>query len=300
MTGKDLMKVACILLLIIFCFYINCLGEFPEDDFQAVIISDVHVSNDQSKIDRLNLLIDMINARKLSGVKLLIVTGDVVSCVYGSHRQDNPDTSDNRLRRALNTLSRSEVPVHLVLGNHDYKIGRDRDSDTYFPEAEILYMEKIWNSQAHIKPYYSREYEGWNLIFLNSMRGRFLHRNFDEEQIIWLEDQLKKRKPSVLFFHHPLKTDHFRLWCKPKDMIKPEGEPEFYRIISQNRKYIKGIFTGHGHVWVHDTLFDQIEVYETTSFGDSDGLPFYLVGFSNADSTIKVIKNYKSNSIIKR
>lgn len=46
MTAKDLMKVAFILLLVIFCFYINCLGEFPEDDFQAVIISDVQVSND--------------------------------------------------------------------------------------------------------------------------------------------------------------------------------------------------------------------------------------------------------------
>jgi len=46
MTGKDLMKIAFILLLATLCFYINCLGEFPEDDFQAVIISDVHVSND--------------------------------------------------------------------------------------------------------------------------------------------------------------------------------------------------------------------------------------------------------------
>jgi metallophosphoesterase superfamily enzyme len=275
--------------------FLNCRGKIPDSDFRAVIISDIHVSNDQSKIDRLNILLDAINNNRIPDVKLLVVTGDVVSCVYGNYWRDNPDTSDNRIRRALHNLSFSKVPVHLVLGNHDYKIGRDRDSDTYFPEIEILEMERIWHAEAGIRPYYSKEYEGWNFIFLNSMRGRYLHRNFDDHQLHWLETELIKNKPSIIFFHHPLKTDHFRLWSGPEDMINPEKEPEFYRILSKYKKYIKGIFVGHGHAWVKDTLFDRIEVFETASFGDSDKVPFFEVGIKNIDSTIYVLRHANFN-----
>ena len=48
---------------------------------------------------------------------------------------------------------------------------------------------------------------------------------------------------------------------------------------------------GHGHAWIRDTLFDEIKVYETASFGDSNGLPFFLTGFSHKDSTIHVSRN---------
>jgi Icc-related predicted phosphoesterase len=283
------MKNNLYLCLIFISIFVCCGEENQRIDFQIVIISDVHVSNDDSKIDRLHSFIDQINHGKFPAVEMLAVTGDVVSCVYGSYRISNPDTSDNRVHKALNIFSKSNIPVHFVLGNHDYKIGRDRDSDTYFPEIEILEMEKIWHKQAGIRPYYSRDYEGWNFIFLNSMRGRYLNRHFDDKQLIWLEKELLKLKPTILLFHHPLKTDNIRIWCKPKDLIKPDGEPEFYRILSDYRKNIKGIFVGHGHMWGNDKLFDEIEVYETASFGDATGQPFYLVGFTQADSSINVV-----------
>jgi len=290
-----ILKQSRFLILLTFIFvFPGCQDRLPGGDFQAIIISDVHVSNDQSKINRLNLLIDRINHNEFKKLKVLVVTGDIVSCVYGSHTQNNPDTSDNRIRKGWGVFSRSKVPVHFALGNHDYKIGRDRDSDSYFPEPEILMMERIWASQTGIKPYSINDYEGWNFIFLNSMRGSHLDRHFDDEQLLWLEQQLENGKPTVLFFHHPLRTDHIRFWCGLKDLITPENEPEFYRIIAQYRKLIKGIFVGHGHAWVRDTLYDDIQVYETNSFGDSNGLPFYQVGFLNSDSTIQVSRKNRT------
>lgn len=294
MMAENLHQGRFYILLSFILIFPKCMEKLPNTDFQAVVISDIHVSNDPSKINRLNLLIDKINQNEFPGLKLLVVTGDIVSCVYGSYTLNNPDTSDNRIRKGLGVFSRSKVPVHLVLGNHDYKIGRDRDSDSYFPEQEILMMERIWAGQAGINSYSSIDYEGWNFIFLNSMRGRHLHRHFDDNQLSWLERQLENGKPTVLFFHHPLKTDHLRFWCGPKDLITPEKEPNFYRIISQYRQLIKSIFVGHGHAWVRDTLFDNIKVYETSSFGDSNELPFYQLKFLNSDSSIQVIKNNKT------
>jgi len=43
--------------------------------------------------------------------------------------------------------------------------------------------------------------------------------------------------------------------------------------LSRYKDVIKGIFVGHGHMWVYDKLFDSIDVYETDSFGDNGCSP---------------------------
>ncbi len=58
---------------------------------------------------------------------------------------------------------------------------------------------------------------------------------------------------------------------------------------------VKGIFVGHGHRWVKDTLFDVINVYETNSFGDEDELMYYVVGFDSLKKEIAVAKNVVPN-----
>jgi 3',5'-cyclic AMP phosphodiesterase CpdA len=110
-----------------------CQHRISDSSFSVVVISDTHVSSDESKDNRLRELINQINSGKLAEVDILINTGDVVSCVYGSHYADNPDTSENRLKKSVGIFSQLNIPYFLVMGNHDYKIGRDRDSDSYFP-----------------------------------------------------------------------------------------------------------------------------------------------------------------------
>jgi 3',5'-cyclic AMP phosphodiesterase CpdA len=275
----------------IFTVGCNTNVEYPDGDFYAVIISDTHISRDESKIERLNKLSEMINNNVLPNVQFVINTGDVVSRVYGDYRYNNPDSSDNRLRRAVDTFNQIEVPWYFAMGNHDYKIGPDRDSDTYFPKSEIDSMEVIWSRETGFKPYYSFAHKGWQFIVLNSMRGRYLHRHFDEEQMSWLKNQLSNNKPTVLFFHHPMETDNFILWAHPKDLITKENEPQFYKILNEHKMNIKAVFVGHGHRWVEDKQFNIIKVFETNSFGDEEELMYYVVGFDSLTSTISVAKN---------
>ena len=53
---------------------------------------------------------------------------------------------------------------------------------------------------------------------------------------------------------------------------------------------IKGIFVGHGHLWVRDLLYEQIGVYETESFGDETDHPYLVIGFDNSSKDIHVGK----------
>jgi len=269
----------------------STIQRYPNGDFYAVIVSDTHVSRDESKIERLNKLSGMIHKGILPKVQFVVNTGDVVSRVYGDYRESDPDSSDNRLRRAVTAFNQIQVPWYFAMGNHDYKIGPDRDSDTYFPQQEIEMIEVIWKRETGFKPYYSFDHKGWRFVVLNSMRGRYLYRNFDDEQMAWLENELQENKTVVLFFHHPIETDNFRIWCYPRDLITEEIEPEFYRLMNRYKHIIKGIFVGHGHRWVEDTLFDVIKVYETNSFGDEDELMYYVVGFDTSDQTISVGEN---------
>ncbi len=292
--GKILSNIFRISVLISVVFaLLSCstIQRYPNGDFYAIVVSDTHVSRDKSKIERLNKLSEMINKGVLPKVRFVVNTGDVVSRVYGDYRENDPDSSDNRLRRAVTAFNQIQVPWYFAMGNHDYKIGPDRDSDTYFPQQEIEMMEDIWERETGFKPYYSFDHKGWRFVVLNSMRGRYLHCHFDDNQMIWLEDQLSNGQPTILFSHHPMVTDHFSLWAHPKDLINEENEPQFYKIVNENKKNIKGIFVGHGHRWVEDTLFDVIKVYETNSFADEDELMYYVVGFDSLKKEIAVAKN---------
>jgi hypothetical protein len=152
-------------------------------------------------------------------------------------------------------------------------------------------MEKIWKRITGFKPYYDFIHKGWKFIILNSMRGGYLHRHFDEQQLLWFQDQLQEEMPTIISFHHPIETDHLRFWCKPKDLITKDKEPAFFEMMNKKKHLIKAIFVGHGHRFIYDTLWETIPVYETGSFGDASDLIYYLVGFDNESQTIRVVKN---------
>jgi len=286
-------RITTFLLLALAALFVNCSGFKKSNflvDFHAIVISDTHISNDESKDKRLAQLIEKINANEFPTVELLLITGDLVASVYGNNEPNVPDDSNNRIKKLQALLGELKIPYYLILGNHDYRFNRSGDSDRYFSLEEILQMEQIWKKNTGVDPYFSFDHHGWKFICLNSMRGRYLHRHFDDEQLDWFEKQLNDNIPTILLFHHPMKTDHFKIWCKPKHLITPDKEPRFYAILEKYQQHIKGIFVGHGHRWVKDALFEAIKVYETDSFGESKGLPFHLVGFDNKYLAIHAIK----------
>jgi 3',5'-cyclic AMP phosphodiesterase CpdA len=277
-------------LTVVGCGKIN--ADFPTGNFHILVISDTHISSDQTKIDRLRELNHRINQGVIPGICMLVHTGDVVSSVYKRYKGEAYDRRDSRLARADQLFSQLDIPFYWVMGNHDYKIDSDRDSDAPFQKKELMRMEKIWKEMTDFDPFYAVFYRGWKFIFMNSMRGCYQERNFDGEQLIWLEKELEERIPAVLFFHHPLKTDHFRLWEWSSRFIEPETEPDFYRILKKYQIRIKVIFVGHEHHFISDTLFGNIPVYETASFADDENGPYIIVGFNNSEKTIDVGKGH--------
>jgi predicted MPP superfamily phosphohydrolase len=289
MAYLKIIRIKCLLHLVIFIFIVSCSSsdKYPSGDYNVMIISDTHISNDEEKDDRLDTLLNMVNAGVFPGIDFVVNTGDVVSSVYKKYDRSNPEKSYNRLLKTVQIFNQLEIPYYFTMGNHDYKIDSDRDSDGPFNEDEIVKMEKIWKDFTGFEPYFSIIHKSWKFIFLNSMRGRYLNRHFDDKQLDWLEIELASNMPTILFFHHPLKTDNFRIWCGFKDLITQDKELRFYSLIQSNKKIIKAIFVGHGHMWVNDVLFETIAVYETNSFADESDLTYQVVGFDTMIHTFE-------------
>jgi len=264
---------------------------YPVGDFKILILSDIHITNSKSKDARLVKIVEDVNNGYFPGVEFVVTTGDNVSSVYDHYYPDSLDKSYNRLERFVEIMSKLETPKYFVPGNHEYKIDRERDSDAPYGKEEIDRMSNMWTDITGFQQYYSFSHKGWKFIVMNSMSGRYLERFFDDEQLEWLKNELNDNLPTVLFFHHPLETDQFRIWSGMKGMMVADEEPDFYNILENHQNQIKGIFVGHGHRWVHDRVFNNIEVYETASFGDDESSPYYIVGFDTETQTISVAQS---------
>ncbi len=290
---KSRLSIICIFLIagLVFSGCGRSFSKYPAGDIHIMVISDVHISRDESKDFRLESLISDINSGVYPALQGLFVTGDCVSKVYGDTKNGIHLESSNNLTKLIDLLRPLPVPYFLVMGNHDYKIDSDKDSDAPFSRQEIDTMEAIWKKYTHFEPYYSVHHSGWKFIILNSMRGRYLDRAFDPVQIAWFETELAAGQPVLMFFHHPIETDHFNLWGKRADLITPEKEPRFYQLCVKHKEQIKGIFVGHGHRWIEDTLFERIPVFETDSFGESDETLFYLIGIDTVEQKIRVSRS---------
>ena len=282
-----------LLFSILVLFYACSSSQFNEEkeaivgDFRILVLSDVHISNDKIKDNRFKKVVELVNTGELFA-DMMVITGDCVSSIYDGDKPEDHKSVNNRLLKLNIMLERLEKQHYLVMGNHDYKIDKSKDSDDPFSQEEILAAEKIWKNVMGMNPYYSIEDYGWKFIFLNSMRGRYLGRNFDKEQMRWLSGELNTDKPVLIFLHHPVETDNPKFWCYPKDLITPEKEPEFFRLMRENNTKVKGIFVGHGHMWVSDVLFDKIRVFETDSFGDAEGLKCSIIGVDTVRQAITV------------
>ena len=133
------------IILVILAGLISCGRDTsnPPGDFHALILSDTHISSDRVKDKRLEEIVFRVNRGDYPGVELLLINGDCVSRVYKDYTLKNPDTSENRVHKLMDILKELTIPYYLVMGNHDYKIGPDKDSDAWFSEEEILEMERL-------------------------------------------------------------------------------------------------------------------------------------------------------------
>lgn len=266
-------------------------GTTDSPNFRIMVLSDTHISDNQEKSDRLKNLVRMVNMGEILNIDMVFITGDIVSSVYGRrYTPENPDTSDNWLGKAMNIFRQFDKPHYLAMGNHDHKIAKFRDSDAPWGKAEINAMGRLWKRQTGFDSNYSIYHDGWKFIVLNSMGGEYLERHFDEAQIDFLNRELADEMPTILFFHHPLQSDHIRPWCKLKDLARPESNQLLYTLLWNRRDQIKTIFVGHGHTHVDDVLYDQIRVIETESFADGNNSSYNIVTINPKGERLSVMK----------
>lgn len=272
------------------CLSLLATGSGEESPLRFIVVSDVHTSNDVGKMERMASLIWELNEGRYRDADFLLINGDCVSSFLEKREVDHEDPSNNRVLKLMKVLETSEKPVHLAMGNHEYKIDKQKDSDDPFSVAEIDTIHAMWNRYTGLDPYYSFQKGEMKYLVLNSQEARPQEMHFGEKQLDWLEDELADEKPVILFFHHPVKTDHPRIWAKKKDMVTLERDPRFMQLLSEHREQIRGIFVGHGHMWVKDRLYGEIPVYETASFGDAEVVCGYQVSLDPKELKITEVE----------
>ncbi|GEO63063.1 metallophosphoesterase family protein [Companilactobacillus nantensis] len=136
------------------------------------------------------------------------------------------------------------IPIQVVLGNHD------RTAEFFEGYLKQIPREKY---------YYLLETEETNLYFLDSKFYNYEQGYIGQEQLDWLQDNLRNNsKQSVIFLHHPIDgpaMHHMRY------SILQESE-QLMRTIKNSP--VKAVFSGHIHF---ETSFvkDGILLHSTDS-----------------------------------
>ncbi len=263
------------------------------EPLKFVVISDTHVRlpgspddqtyDNQGNINNLIEVVSRIN-NDYADVAFVAVTGDLVGCLLSDDPEDYLVGKPNPAETFRSIMDVLTMPWFAALGNHDYQKGYDVVADEGIMTDDLARIEAIWRKVLLIEPYYSKVVQGHRLVFLNSSRGSarktvcegnqheaFCTGSFDEEQLLWLEQELEQPQPCILFFHHPIHTDNVsRLWTMMPSFHVESGD-RFYEIIDACRDRIRGVFTGHGHLWAKDFRAGTIPVFETCAVGDHNG-----------------------------
>ena len=259
--------------------------------FRFVVISDPHVRipgypdacvyDNQGNQDNLRRTVERIG-RDFADVSCVVVTGDLVGCLFTEDPSDEAGIAPALALEQI--LSELPVPYRLLLGNHDYQCGFDVAACEGITSRAPDRMETIWRKVFGIEPFSSEVRHGVRFVYLNSNRGAasgvvcdgheheaMCTGSFDDAQLAWLERELLKAEPCLLFVHHPPVTDDPTVAWASDDAFQVCVKDRFYEVVEASKHRVLAIFAGHGHVWARDTLFETIAVLETAATGDGRG-----------------------------
>jgi predicted MPP superfamily phosphohydrolase len=179
-----------------------------------------HFSQDTNKTT-FEYLDDVLQKAKQEHVELLLLTGDIVNF-----------PSAASVEYVCDRLKKTGIPWLYIAGNHDWHYEG--------LEGSLELLRTTWIEKSLLPLYqgrnplfYSEAINGINFVGIDDSTGKV-----SQEQIEFLEEQLKRKEPIILLSHIPYD-------------IGGEGKPitmaGFVQTLLANRNKIVGIFTGHNH-----------------------------------------------------
>jgi Icc protein len=227
-------------------------------------ITDLHLDNEDPNINHLNSranALALLNAIQEQNIERLILTGDIAE-------------TRNGVDWFLNEIDKRKFNYEVIMGNHD---------------IEQAYIEK--NIFKGTKSYYSRQSDGFLLLFLDSGENKI-----DQEQLDWIDEQLSHAASEVLIFvHHPV------LDCGDTIMDKKyplENRDEVLSVFTKANRKI-AIFCGHYHVeeivergnivqYVTPSALYQIKKYAAQIETESEAIGYRILSTDNGSYTTQV------------
>lgn len=196
--------------------------------YKIVQITDTHLTPEGSeaannqKIDpylKLNsIFMDIDKMPKKPD--MIVITGDLI-------HEGKSNDYNNLAKLIKRQKSRLDIPIHVILGNHDR-------TESFF--------KGFLNQQCADKYYYLIETEAENFYFLDSKFGNYEQGYIGQEQLKWLKINLENnKKDSIIFLHHPIDgpaIHHMRY------SILQDGA-ELMKVIKDSS--VKAVFSGHIH-----------------------------------------------------
>ncbi len=246
---------------------------------KLIVFSDIHYApeppvNNGSKIDRKLTHLSLPLTRKLiteinNTVKpdIVINLGDLIEDFL------NHDIDIENIKYILNVLKEVKSPIYSLAGNHDLRSMKDRKE-----------IEEIMGYEHST---FSIDFKGYHFIFLglnvnsklNEGEGGIFKTKFiSEEDVLWLENDLKSTSlPVLIFSHFGIAEDNMKgnCWFEncPENALL--GNRKEIKNVFKFNKNIIAVFSGHQH-WTKVINENGISYYVVGSLTENiknDGVP---------------------------
>jgi Icc protein len=238
---------------------VNANTGHKKSSFTVAFISDIHVK--PTEVAQAGMRKALRHVNSLAEKPDFIING-------GDSIMDALEASKEKTQQQWDVWNKifgeeNKLPVHHVIGNHDIWGWQLTDESV---KADPLY-EKGWVLKQHKMPgrYYAFEAKGWKFIVLDSVQqngGGYIAR-FDEEQVAWLESELKKTPAEqhiCIVSHIPIVSFCAAMFF---DDQLPNGDWKLIRaLLHVDARRITGLFTGYksircclsGHIHLQDMV----------------------------------------------
>ncbi len=148
--------------------------------FRFIVVNDLHYMSHECG----QWLEKMVACMKThAGVDLCIVAGDMTEQGKPEHHAAVRD-----ILRSLN------MPIHVVIGNHDYVAGT----------GERVAFDAVFPKSLN----YDFRHEGWQFIALDTSDGlKYENTSIQPHTLAWVDERVRKldkTRPTIIFTHFPM------------------------------------------------------------------------------------------------